>query len=203
MNQKEETSLQENHILLPLLCFSGLSHYFFSLIVLFASRMLKQQHGMVSTGCISRASFSPRRIGWASVPVPTEQWILFCVQEGNCTWQHCSFSPKCWFHVHVKIPYSVCCFQVLHCTHLWCWDGFACVSLPPGPGSWCSPAQWSIYVTSVPANVQICVFHYLECCFAVLCLLFPTELTSGGSHSSRALLSIAHIDCFVLKSSRA
>lgn len=100
-----------------------------------------------------------RSLGWAAVPLPTEQWILFCVQEGNCTWQHCSFPPKRWFSVQVKIPYSVCCFQVLHCTHLWCWDGFGCVCLPAGPGSWCSPAQWSICITSVAADVQICVFH--------------------------------------------
>lgn len=135
------------------------------------------------------------------MPAPTEFYSVFRreIAPGSIV----VFPQNVGFHVQAKIPYSVCCFQVLHCTHLWCWDGFACVSLPPGPGSWCSPAQWSIYVTSVPANVQICVFHYLECCFAVLCLLFPAELTSGGSHSSRALLNIAHIDCFVLKSSRA
>lgn len=50
---------------------------------------------------------------------------------------------------------------------------------------------------------NMCISHYLGYCFPVLFLLFPTGLTSGDSHSSRALLNIAHVDCFILKSSRA
>lgn len=145
-----------------------------------------------------------RSLGWAAVPLPTEQWILFCVQEGNCTWQHCSFPPKRWFF----------------CAS---WDSLQRVLLP-GPSLHSSVVLGWLWLRLSPCRTRIlvqpctvehlynisscwcpnmCISHYLGYCFPVLFLLFPTGLTSGGSRSSRALLNIAHVDCFILKSSRA
>lgn len=200
MNQKEETSLQESHILLPLLWFSGLCHYFYPFTVLFLPGMLKQQHGMVSTG-----------------------WHIMCQEFGLS----CSASS------HWAVDFILCSGGKLHLAALqfspqmliFCasWDSLQRVLLP-GPSLHSSVVLGWLWLRLSPCRTRIlvqpctvehlcnisscwcpnmCISHYLGYCFPVLFLLFPTGLTSGGSHSSRALLNIAHVDCFILKSSRA